>query len=89
MLLVYLLLLLTFIIFSPFFSLRVSLLVSSSHGSLLLRYRPFLPVAFVQSELAFADEQACQDFLKGLGLVLNDDLSKVDCKQSQSIVAES
>lgn len=52
-------------------------------------YRPFLPVAFVQSELAFADEATCQEFLKGLGLILNADNTKVDCKQSQAVLSSS
>jgi hypothetical protein len=52
-------------------------------------YRPFLPVAFIQSELAFVDDATCQEFLKGLGLVLNADNTKVDCKQSQAILAAS
>ena len=72
-----------------FFSLLFYWWSPSNNGYQLLRYRPFLPVAFVHSELAFVDEQACQEFLKGLGLVLNDDLTQVDCKQSQSIVAAS
>jgi hypothetical protein len=52
-------------------------------------YRPFLPVAFIQSELAFVDDATCQEFLKGLGLALNADNTKVDCKQSQAILAAS
>ena len=50
-------------------------------------YRPFLPVAFVQSELAFVDEAACREFLKGLGLIFTADNTKLDCKQSQAVIA--
>jgi hypothetical protein len=50
-------------------------------------YRPFLPVAFVQSELAFVDEATCQEFFKGLGLILTADNTKVDCKQSQAVLS--
>ena len=50
-------------------------------------YRPLLPVAFVQSELAFVDEVSCREFLKGLGLIFTADNAKLDCKQSQAVLA--
>ncbi|XP_028395086.1 leukocyte receptor cluster member 8 homolog [Dendronephthya gigantea] len=56
---------------------------------LIKSYRPLLPVAFVQSELAFADEATCQEFLKGLGLILNADNTKLDCKLSQAVLSSS
>lgn len=57
------------------------------------RYRPHLPVSFIESELGFtaADEpeSECRKFLQDLGVVFTDDGTKVDCKQSQSALGAS
>lgn len=57
------------------------------------RYRPYLPVSFVESELGFtaADEaeNECRKFLQESGVVFTEDGTKVDCKQSQSVLGAS
>lgn len=51
--------------------------------AMLKTYRPVLPIVFVQSELAFASEGECRQFLAPLALTLvAPDFSKIDCKQS-------
>jgi len=43
-------------------------------------YRPTLPVAFIQSELGFTDEEDCKKFLAEVGATLTAQGAKVDCK---------
>ncbi|XP_078392458.1 leukocyte receptor cluster member 8 homolog [Cetorhinus maximus] len=51
--------------------------------AMLKTYRPALPVSYVQSELAFVNEEECQVFLAPLALTfLKSDSTKIDCKQS-------
>ena len=52
----------------------------------IYRYRPMLAVEFIETELAFPGKKECLDFLKGLGVTLSADESKVDCKASMSAV---
>lgn len=49
-------------------------------------YRPTLPVAFIQSELGFTDEDECRKFLMEVGATLTAQGSKVDCKVGLSEV---
>ncbi|XP_067671084.1 leukocyte receptor cluster member 8 homolog [Haliotis asinina] len=49
-------------------------------------YRPMLPISFIQSELAFPDQEKVMEFLKEKGAVLNAESTKVDCKQSSTAV---
>ncbi len=48
----------------------------------MCRYRPLLPVSYIQSELAFPDQEKVMEFLKEKGAVFNPDSTKVDCKLS-------
>ncbi|KAK3752196.1 hypothetical protein QZH41_019341 [Actinostola sp. cb2023] len=43
-------------------------------------YRPTLPVAFIQSELGFTDEEECNKFLLEIGATLTAQGAKVDCR---------
>uniref|UniRef100_A0A1B8XUB4 Uncharacterized protein n=1 Tax=Xenopus tropicalis TaxID=8364 RepID=A0A1B8XUB4_XENTR len=50
-------------------------------------FRPDLPVSYIQSELAFANEEECQSFLASLSLVFaGNDASKIDCKLSLAVL---
>ena len=53
------------------------------------RYRPSIAVSFVESELGFTEDEQCLKFLQDLGVVLTQDGTKIDCKQSQGILAAS
>jgi len=46
------------------------------------RFRPLLPVDFLQTELGFTARQPCMDFLQQMGVVFNADQTKIDCKAS-------
>ncbi|KAM4704322.1 leukocyte receptor cluster member 8 [Rhinophrynus dorsalis] len=51
--------------------------------AMIKTFRPVLPVSYVQSELAFENEEECQSFLASLSLVYaGNDASKIDCKLS-------
>ncbi|OCT70886.1 leukocyte receptor cluster member 8 homolog isoform X2 [Xenopus laevis] len=55
--------------------------------AMIKTFRPLLPVSFVQSELAFANEEECQSFLASLSLVYTgNDGSKIDCKLSLAVL---
>ncbi|PIK33792.1 putative leukocyte receptor cluster member 8-like [Apostichopus japonicus] len=49
-------------------------------------YRPNLPVAFIQNELAFQSSEDCLKFLTDLGVTLTEDKTKVNCTQSQGVL---
>ncbi|XP_063798892.1 leukocyte receptor cluster member 8 homolog isoform X2 [Pseudophryne corroboree] len=55
--------------------------------AMIKSYRPMLAVSYIQSELAFENEEECQSFLASLSLVFaGDDASKIDCKQSLAVL---
>ncbi|XP_018079994.1 leukocyte receptor cluster member 8 homolog isoform X2 [Xenopus laevis] len=55
--------------------------------AMIKTFRPLLPVSFVQSELAFANEEECQSFLAPLSLVYaGNDASQIDCKLSLAVL---
>ncbi|XP_053546727.1 leukocyte receptor cluster member 8 isoform X2 [Bombina bombina] len=55
----------------------------SALKAMIKTFRPVLPVSYVQSELAFENEDECQSFLASLSLVYaGNDTSKIDCKLS-------
>lgn len=49
-------------------------------------YRPTLPVAFIQSELGFTDQEECKKFLMEVGATMTADGSKVDCRVSLEVL---
>ncbi len=53
------------------------------------RYRPNLPVDYVESELAFTEEGACIKWLKELGVTFTKDSLSLDCKASSGIFSAS
>ncbi|XP_039535312.1 leukocyte receptor cluster member 8 homolog [Pimephales promelas] len=53
-------------------------------------FRPFVPVEYVQSSLAFPDLDSCLAFLTGLGVTFTpSDPSKIDCKVSSTCLTTS
>ncbi len=57
---------------------------------LCCRFRPSVPVEYVQSSLAFPDLDSCLAFLTGLGVTLTpSDPSKIDCKVSSASLTTS
>ncbi|KAM3923301.1 leukocyte receptor cluster member 8 [Leptodactylus fuscus] len=59
----------------------------SALKAMIKTYRPVLPVSYVQSELAFENEEDCQSFLASLSVVYaGNDASKIDCKQSLAVL---
>ncbi|KAE8593789.1 hypothetical protein XENTR_v10019316 [Xenopus tropicalis] len=55
--------------------------------AMIKTFRPDLPVSYIQSELAFANEEECQSFLSSLSLVFaGNDASKIDCKLSLAVL---
>uniref|UniRef100_A0A8C4NNV7 Leukocyte receptor cluster member 8 n=1 Tax=Eptatretus burgeri TaxID=7764 RepID=A0A8C4NNV7_EPTBU len=55
--------------------------------AMIKSYRPALPVQYVQSELAFGNEDECRAFLDGLSVsYVSNDQGKIDCKQSLSVL---
>uniref|UniRef100_UPI00358F49F6 leukocyte receptor cluster member 8 isoform X2 n=1 Tax=Myxine glutinosa TaxID=7769 RepID=UPI00358F49F6 len=55
--------------------------------AMIKSYRPALPVQYVQSELAFGNEDECRAFLDGLSVsYMSNDQGKIDCKQSLSVL---
>ncbi|PIK60481.1 putative leukocyte receptor cluster member 8-like [Apostichopus japonicus] len=68
-------------------ALRTAVALSDYHKFFLLyRYRPNLPVAFIQNELAFQSSEDCLKFLTDLGVTLTEDKTKVNCTQSQGVL---
>ncbi|XP_053118734.1 leukocyte receptor cluster member 8 isoform X3 [Hemicordylus capensis] len=56
--------------------------------AMIKTFRPVLPVSYVVSELAFESEEECQAFLAALSLVYTSpDATKIDCKQSLTVLA--
>ena len=53
------------------------------------RYRPSLPVKFIESELAFTEEGACALWLKELGASFTKDSLSIDTKASIGIFSSS
>jgi len=53
------------------------------------RYRPSLPVKFIESELAFTEEGACVQWLKELGATFTKDYLSIDTKASVGIFSSS
>ncbi|KAG8454019.1 hypothetical protein GDO86_000591 [Hymenochirus boettgeri] len=55
--------------------------------AMIKTFRPLLPVAYVQSELGFENEEECQSFLASLSLVYaGNDTSRIDCKLSLAVL---
>lgn len=50
------------------------------------RYRPMLQIDYIQNELSFSNRDDCMQFLVDKGVVLSEDNTKVDCKQSMAAV---
>ena len=68
------------------------LVVTLSCASLLCvrRFRPDLPVEYVQSSLGFLCLDSCLAFLTGLGVsTFPSDPNKIDCKASSACLAAS
>lgn len=58
--------------------------------SSLCRFRPDLPVQYVQSILGFSCLDSCMAFLTGLGVTFTpSDPQKIDCKTSTASLAAS
>lgn len=49
------------------------------------RYRPSLPVKFIETELAFTEDGACTAWLKELGATFTKDSLSIDAKASTGI----
>ncbi|KAM5131979.1 leukocyte receptor cluster member 8 isoform 1-T2 [Mantella aurantiaca] len=55
--------------------------------AMIKTFRPLLPVSYIQSELGFENEEECHSFLASLSLVYaGNDISKIDCKQSLTVL---
>lgn len=53
---------------------------------LLFRYRPVLPVEYIERALGFADREDVLAFLAELNVTLAEDGASVDCKESLAAV---
>ncbi|XP_040181716.1 leukocyte receptor cluster member 8 isoform X3 [Rana temporaria] len=55
--------------------------------TMIKTFRPVLPISYIQSQLAFESEEECHSFLASLSLVYaGNDTSKIDCKQSVTVL---
>ncbi|XP_073458971.1 leukocyte receptor cluster member 8 isoform X1 [Aquarana catesbeiana] len=55
--------------------------------TMIKTFRPVLPISYIQSQLAFESEEECHSFLASLSLVYaGNDTSKIDCKQSLTVL---
>ncbi|XP_031551375.1 leukocyte receptor cluster member 8 homolog [Actinia tenebrosa] len=54
--------------------------------AMIKSYRPTLPLAFIQSELGFTDQEECKKFLMEVGATMTADGSKVDCRVSLDVL---
>lgn len=60
---------------------------NSALKAMIKTFRPVLPVSYIQSELAFENEEECRNFLASLSLsYTGNDMSKIDCKQSLAVL---
>lgn len=70
-----------------FYNLYTDLHFSASS---VCRFRPDLPVQYVQSNLGFSCLDSCMAFLTGLGVTFYlSDPQKIDCKTSTAALAAS
>ncbi len=54
----------------------------------LFRYRPTVPVTFIQKELSFANTDECNEFLSQFEITYASD-SQIDCKASQNVILQT
>lgn len=58
----------------------------SALKTIVKSYRPMLQIDYIQNELSFSNRDDCMQFLVDKGVVLSEDNTKVDCKQSMAAV---